>query len=564
MKYWSLILLLVFGCQEAEEETISQPNIVWIVAEDLSPIIAPFGDSTASTSNLNRLATEGIRYPNTFSVSGVCAPSRAALATGMYPISIGAQHMRNHPEQPYFNDLSIQAYEAVPPPETRMISQLLRRAGYFCTNNDKTDYQFKQPLTAWDEQGPNAHYRHRPDPNQAFFSIFNLSITHESQVWTTGRKQLRWQEGFEEPDREHPAWNDWLEYNERPPLTVGPAEVQIPPYLVDDSLSRHDVARVYSNIEIMDQQLGLLLEQLEEDDLLDNTVIVWYTDHGGPLPRQKRLLYDSGLRVPLIIRWPDQYGAGTIDSSLVSFVDFAPSTYRMAGLELPEYLQGVASLGRGDDLPARSYAFGAADRLDETTDRIRAVTDGRYKYLRNYSPEQGYYQPLAYREQMGVMQSLLKGRDAGTLNEYQAQWFRAQKSAEELFDTATDPHELHNLAEDPAFAEKLAELHAACDQWLTEVGDLSEMTEAELITHLWGGNEQAQAARPYLRRDSLGRFVLLTETPGAEIGYRILPRDSATNAWRIYQEPLEWVRGDSLAAIAFRIGYLPSEIAAGR
>lgn len=565
MKYWPLLICWVLGCQPAEEEMPpSLPNIVWIVAEDLSPIIPPFGDSTAATPQLNRLAAEGIRYPNTFSVAGVCAPSRAALATGMYPISIGAQHMRNQSYQAYFDDLGIPAYEAVPPPAARMISQRLRQIGYFCTNNDKQDYQFAAPLTAWDEQGPNAHYRHRPDADQPFFSIFNLGITHESQVWTTGLKNLRWTEGFEDPAREHPRWKDRLEGDDRPLLTVGPAEVQIPPYLVDDEVTRQDVARVYSNIEIMDRQLGLLLDQLAADGLLDNTIVVWYTDHGGPLPRQKRLLYDSGLRVPLIIRWPDQYGAGTLDSSLVSFVDFAPSTYRMVGLDQPDYLQGVASLGRGSDLPKREYAYGAADRLDEIYDRIRAVTDGRFKYLRNYYPERGYYLPVSYREQMGAMQSLLAGRDAGTLNEYQAQWFRAEKPQEELFDTAVDPHELHNLADDPSYATQLAELRAVCDAWLAEVGDLSDWPEPELVAHLWQGNEQPQVARPYLRRDSLGRFVLISETPGAEIAYRIWPQDSARSAWRIYQQPLEWTRGDSLTAIAHRIGYLPSEIAAGR
>ncbi|MEL6142492.1 MAG: sulfatase-like hydrolase/transferase, partial [Bacteroidota bacterium] len=198
------ILCLFFACEVAEpiEEQSSHhqppPNIVWIVAEDLSPIIPSFGDSTAKTPNLDRLAAQGVRYPNTFSVSGVCAPSRAAIATGMYPTSIGAHNMRVQWNAAYLEDLGLQLYETVPPPEVKMMSQVLRENGYFCTNNSKTDYQFVPTITAWDRNDTWAHWRHRPDPAQPFFSVFNLDITHESQVWGTGKRNLRFVPGFED------------------------------------------------------------------------------------------------------------------------------------------------------------------------------------------------------------------------------------------------------------------------------------------------------------------------------------------------------------------------------
>lgn len=255
-----------------------RPNIVWIVAEDLSPIIPPYGDNTVETPNLSRLAAQGIRYTQVFSTSGVCAPSRAALALGAYQNRVGAHHMRTTSvvdEGPE----GLMPYEAVPAPEMKMHSQYFREAGYYTSNNAKEDYQFRKPLTAWDESSRDAHWRNRA-PGQPFFSIFNLGITHESQVWVQQENSLLVDENLEVP---------------------------IPPYLPDTEIAARDIRQVYSNIVAMDQQVGEILQQLEEDGLLESTVIFFYSDHGGPLPRQKRLLYDSGLQVPMIVRFPDEW-----------------------------------------------------------------------------------------------------------------------------------------------------------------------------------------------------------------------------------------------------------------
>lgn len=567
--FWTLALTGLSHCEQApsgpEDQVVETkaPNIVWIVAEDLSPIIAAFGDSTAQTPNLDRLAAEGIRFPNTFSISGVCAPSRAALATGMYPTSIGAHNMRVQWNAENMEAVGLKLYEVVPPPEVKMMSQLLREHGYFCTNNDKTDYQFKPTITAWDENGMRAHWRHRKDKAQPFFSIFNLGITHESQVWTTGKKNLRYVEGFENPDAPTLAWSDTYAEADRPPLTVG-EEVPIPPYLADTEITRRDVRRVYSNIEIMDQQVGLILDQLEADGELDNTIIFWYTDHGGPLPRQKRLVYDSGIRVPLIVRYPDQQRAGTIDSSLTSFVDFAPTVFSLAGIQPPNYLQGQAFLGPYQAETARKYVYAAADRFDAVYDHMRATRDHRYKYIRHPKPDLNYYIPVAYREQMGAMQELLRLRDAGELTDIQAQWFREQRPVEELFDTYTDPHEVNNLANNPAYADKLASLRQACDEWLATTGDMGELPESEVLTQFWGPEwEQPQTNAPYARRDSLGRFTLHSSTPGATIGYRVMPQDSNMLGWRVYTAALNRTDGDTIYARADRIGFQISELSLG-
>ena len=557
-----LLLMAPLSCRTPlapapSESSLPPPNIVWIVAEDLSPLLPAFGDSTVATPHLDRLAARGIRFPNTFSVSGVCAPSRAALATGMYPTSIGAHHMRTQYNAAALAALGLQPYGALLPPAAKMMSEVLREAGYFCTNNAKNDYQFEAPKTAWDQNDQHAHYRHRPDSDQPFFSIFNLEITHESQVWSTGRAKLRFDaDGFENSATPTHAWDATLPETERPPLDTTLA-VPLPPYLVDSPRTRRDVQRVYANIQRMDQQVGVLLDQLAADDLLDKTIILWYTDHGGPLPRQKRLLYDSGLRVPLIVAFPDGQGAGSVDSSLVSFVDFAPTTFSLAGIPIPDYVQGQAFLGPQRAAPRR-YVYAAADRLDGHYDRIRAVRDGRFKYLRNDFPDRPYYLPVKYREQMAAMQDLLRGRDVGTLTPAQAQWFRTTKPPEELFDTHADPHELRNLATDPAYADVLGRMRRACTQWLERTGDLGELDERNMVRQWWRGDTMPATAAPTIERTADG-IRLHAATPGARIAYRYLAADRKRPGWRIYRTPFEPLTApDSLVIVAQRIGYRES------
>lgn len=561
-----LLVLVTWSCSnepsaDSTEKTGSQtrPNILVLNCEDISPLLPMFGDSTIETPNLSRLAARGIRFPNTFSVAGVCAPSRHCLITGMYPISTGGHHMRTQGGQDRFESLGLKSYGAVVPPEVKMVSQIFRENGYFATNNQKTDYQFQPLKTGWDELGANAHWRHREDDSQPFYAVFDMEITHESQIWRTGKGQLRFREGLEDPSFKKYKWGDYYTEDERPPLTVpADAKLPLPPYLVDSEPTRTDMRRVYSNIEIMDQQVGFLLGQLEEDGLLDNTIIFFFSDHGGPLPRQKRLMYDSGLRVPHIVAFPDDQRAGTIDSSLVSFVDMVPTMLNLAGIPLPSHLQGQPFLGT--DVPdERTHIFAAVDRTDEFYDRIRAARDHRFKYLRNYMPEQGYYLPLAYREQMASMQELLKGRDAGTLNDAQAQWFRKSKPAEELFDTRNDPHELNNLAGNPKYAAQLTELRAAMNGWLNEVGDLGAEDEREMLSRFWNGqDEMPTTGRPQLKRDSLGRFLLESKTEGAQIAYQLTSPGEQPGKWQVYTGPFEYERGDSLRAVAQRIGFKES------
>ena len=532
-----LTALLVCACDAPHQASRDQPvltdvlNVVWLVAEDLSPIIPAFGDYTVATPNLDRLAAEGVRYTRVFSTSGVCAPSRAALATGMYQNRIGAQHMRTTNVSGFGVDGLI-PYEAVPPPFVKMHSQYFREAGYYTSNNAKEDYQFRKPVTAWDDSSQTAHWRNR-GPDQPFFSVFNFNITHESQIWVQAENPLR------VPDD---------------------LKVPIPPYLPDTAVAQRDVRQVYSNIVAMDEQVGQILEELEQDGLLESTVIFWYSDHGGPLPRQKRLLYDAGLQVPMIIRYPDKWRAGELDDQLISFVDFKSTALSLAGIEPPKYVDGRAFAGKFQSTESRQYIHAAADRFDRQYDTIRAVRDERFKYLRNFYPERGYYLPLTYREQMPIMQELLRLKDQDALTEAQSQWFRESKPLEELFDTLADPHELTNLALDPAYSDKLLELRAELDRWLSGFDDMGMMPEPDLINQIWPGMEQPVTSSPTAFRQ-YGRIVLSSLTPGANIGYQILgAEENFGSSWQVYTEPLELSSGMRLIAIAHRIGYQPSSM----
>lgn len=565
-----LLGLLLIGCNttiERQEEAATsttlqlpeRPNILWLVTEDMGAYLAAFGDSTIQvhTPNLNRLAREGVVYPNLYSTSGVCAPSRAGIATGMYPSSIGANHMRTNS---YTDVTGLPAYEAVPPPQVKMISELLRVNGYYCTNNSKEDYQFKAPVTAWDENGMYAHWRNRAE-GQAFYSIFNFTDTHESGLFEPY--------GFRQAETRHYQAGDTTYTWERGRKTGAETIVHIskdldfpiPPYLPDTEIVRRDMWKLYNNIAEMDKQVGAVLAQLEADGLLENTIIFFYGDHGGPLPRQKRLIYDSGLNTPMIVRFPNQQRAGEKDEQLVSFIDFAPTLLSLIGIEPPVCMQGQAFLGKHQAEEERKYIHAAADRFDGFTDAIRAVRDPQFKYIKNYRPEQGYYLPVEYRERIPTMQELLRLHEAGELNNAQAQWFRNAKASEELFDCKNDPHELNNLADDPNYKDKLYELRAEISTWLNKIGDQPNLPEQELIDQLWNGRkEQPITSKPVINSTN-GKITISCPTDGASIGYKLVNEaGKLSKNWIIYTAPFELPVGSGLQVQAHRIGFKPSEV----
>ncbi len=569
-KSYTVLLCIFLACCQTEQpqhtdpssdelELPAHPNILWLVTEDLGPWLPMFGDSTIQTPNLSRLAAEGVVYPNLYSPSGVCAPSRAAIATGMYPSGIGANHMRT---TSYTEVTGLPSYEAVPPPQARMMSEILRINGYYCTNNSKKDYQFQDPVTAWDESSNFAHWRNRA-PDQPFFAIFNFTTTHESGLFEPY--------GFRHNEMRHyhagdttfksAQWGTRTTEEETPVHVAKDLDFPIPPYLPDTEPVRRDMWKMYNNIAEMDRQLGAVLDQLEADGLLEQTIIFFYGDHGGPLPRQKRLIYDSGLNTPMIIRFPNRQKAGSRDNQLLSFIDFAPTVFSLAGISPPDYLQGQAFLGAYQSDQPRKYIHAAADRFDGFTDAIRAVRGQKFKYIRNYRPEQAYYLPVVYRERIPTMQELLRMRDSGELDQYQLQWFRESKDQEELFDCVSDPHELHNLAGDPAYQEVLQELRHEMDRWLTDIGDQPNLPEAELVNQLWQGSDQKPVtANPEISIAD-GKLNISCDTEGASIGYKFVNNDgSEPPAWSVYTQDIKAPATGDIVVQAHRIGYEPSEV----
>jgi len=512
----------------AQTVSATKPNILWLVTEDISPYISSYGDSTAKTPNLERLAKEGVRFTNVFSVSGVCAPSRSCLITGMYPTSIGTNNMRTLNPYP---GLGIPKYSVVLPPEVKMLSELMRRAGYYCTNNNKQDYQFEAPLSGWNESSLKAHWRNRPS-GKPFFAVVNFEVTHESQIWMKKDDEL----------------------------LVDPAKVKIPPYYPESPIIRRDLARMYSNIMEMDRKVGEKLKELEDDGLLENTIIVWYSDNGGPIPRGKREIYDTGLHVPMIIRYPDKKLAGTVNTDLVSFVDFAPTTLSLAGANIPSYLQGQAFAGVSKAESPRKYIYAARDRMDSEYDLVRAVRDKRFKYIRNYQPEKPYMQNIAYRKQMDLMNELLKFEKEGKLDSVQQLWFRKNKDEEELFDTQNDPFELKNLAADLAHSSKLGELRAALDKWMVLTKDKGFIEEKDWVASFWPNMIQPATQKPTLK-SSAGVVSLKSETVGASLSYKILNQSATSGSveWELYSSPFRLKQGQKIIAVAERIGYKSSD-----
>lgn len=444
----ALILILIVRSISAAE----RPNIVWISCEDISPQLGCYGDSTATTPNLDKFATESTLFTHAFTCHGVCAPSRTGIITGMSPISLGANHMRSR---------------AALPDHVKLFPQYLKEAGYYCTNNSKTDYNLVWNQKAvWNESSGKAHWKNRPSKETPFFAVFNLTMTHESKVWPKG-------------------WIDVVK--DLPESQRHKAENMIvPPLYPDTPAVRADLARLADIITVMDQQVGILLQELSDAGLADNTVVMFWSDHGNGLPRSKRWTYDSGSHVPLMVRVPEKLRAeiqtapaGTKDDRMVSLIDLGPTVLSLAGVPRPAHMQGMPFLGKQTH-DGHEYIYGARDRLDERFDMVRTVRSRTHRYVRNLMPWRAALQHVAYGEQNEILREMRKLLAAGELAPPSSQWFKSPRAAEELYDLEKDPWELVNLANDPAHKATLETLRAECDRWQIEVRDVHLLPEIML------------------------------------------------------------------------------------
>lgn len=484
-----------------------RPNILWITCEDMGPHLGCFGDTTARTPALDALAAQGTRYTHAFATSPVCAPARSCIITGIFPTTLGSMHMRS---------------TATLPEDVHGFSQYLREAGYFCTNNAKTDYNFPVPKQAWDECSDRAHWRNRP-AGSPFFSVFNLTVTHESQIRADART-LEKRRADLPPERRH-----------------DPAQVFVPPYHPDTPAVRRDWANYADNVSTMDMQAEAILKELDEDNLAEDTIVFFFSDHGAGMPRCKRWPYDSGLHVPLIVRFPEQFQAlrptapgGTCDR-LVCFADLGPTVLRLAGVTLPA-MQGRAFLGAGGE-PESEYLFAVRDRMDEKYDMVRAVRGKRFRYVRQFMPFIPCAQPLSYMDEMPTMQEWRRLAAEGNLSGPAAAFMTPEKPFEELYDIEADPYESANLAWDPAHRDTLLAMRAALEHWIVETRDLGFLPEAEMHARAAAGPEAAigRAAGAY----GLERILETAQLPlrGAaavsELKNRLDDPDNAVRYWAV-------------------------------
>ncbi|MCR9201435.1 MAG: sulfatase-like hydrolase/transferase [Planctomycetaceae bacterium] len=448
-----------------------RPNILWLSCEDISPHLGCYGYANATTPVLDEFAQRSVLFERAYTTAGVCAPCRSAIITGMYQTSIGTQHMR---------------CSALLPEHVKPFTHWLRDAGYYCTNNSKEDYQFKTPKGSWDVSGRKAHWKNAPD-DTPFFAVFNYGGCHESGIASKSK------------------YEDVTKNTKKHDRNVVAAS--LPPYYPNTAVTREDWGRYYDVITAMDAWVGEHLQELDQAGEADNTIVCYWSDHGVGLPRAKRWLYESGTHVPLIIHFPakwqhlagDAFRPGTRSERLVSMIDMGPSMLSLAGVATPEHMSGRAIFGPHAAEP-RDYIFGARDRMDERYDIIRMVRDGQFRYVRNYEPYKTWYQYMNTPEKGATMKEI-RAAEGNAPAEGVAQFLGARKPLEELYDVAADPHEMHNLADDPKYADKVAELRQQHLDWVLRTRDLGLIPEAELHR---------------LRSDAGSEWAILSEAGNAD------------------------------------------------
>ncbi|MEM7485502.1 MAG: sulfatase-like hydrolase/transferase [Bacteroidota bacterium] len=432
---------------------------MWIVSEDNSAFLGCYGDSLANTPHIDAFAEQAILYKHAYANSPVCAPTRNTIITGLYANSAGNQHMRsNYPK----SDL------------IKFLPEFLHERGYYCTNNAKEDYNTIKPNDVWDESSLQSNYKNKKK-GQPFFHIQNIHDSHEKNI--------------------HKYIPDSL-------LKHRPERMKIPPYHPDTKAVRHDWAQYYDKISIMDSEVGKFLQELDDSGLAENTIVFYYSDHGGVLPRSKRFVYETGTHIPLIIRIPEKYkhlrpdaNNGKVDR-FVSTVDFAPTMLSLLDIPVPSYMQGTAFLGQQTGSSPKNVKM-FRGRMDERYDMSRAVRDKNFRYIRNYMPHRIYAQHLGFLWRAASMKSWENEFLKGNCNEVQSLFWKT-KPIEELYNIEVDPWEVNNLALDPNYKEDLERLREVNKSWLKDIKDAGFIPEAELIVRTDG-----KSAYDYIRSDKV-------------------------------------------------------------
>ncbi len=467
-----------------------RPNILWLIGENLCHDLGCYGEKNVRTPNIDRLAAEGVRYTHAFATNPACAPSRSAFFVGLYQTTTDTHPMRSH------RDDGFQL-----PPGVRPITHRLTDAGYFTANlktigaqaigTGKLDLNFTREGPIFHEGSDDWSSLRGRTP---FFAVVN---SHESEYDIYDRQSWK---------KERVEWVGERE-NE---VYATPENVTPPPYYPDHPVVRAEWARFLNSVSGMDRRIGWVLDRLRRDGLEDDTVILFFGDNGRLEPRGIHWCYDSGLRVPLVIRWPKNFPApagwrpGTVDDRMVSLIDVTATTLMIAGLPRPPLMQGRIFLGAQAD-PPRQYAFAARDRIDETVQRIRSVHEARYHYIRTYTAGPTFTSLNRYKEKCFPIMAVMRELQAqGRLTGAPAALMRMRGPSEELFDNQTDPHEINNLiaSPQPEHREALARLRAALDTWITDTGDRGAVPEPPEVVAPFAAEMDKWFGTPAWARDA--------------------------------------------------------------
>lgn len=453
-----ILLLSVVVCLStsnvclSDQPELERPHILWITSEDNSAHwLGCYGNRQAQTPRIDELSDSGITYLNAYSNAPVCAVARSTILNGAYAVTMGTQHMRSR----------------YPIPERfRPYVSYLREAGYYCTNNSKTDYNFQgKDASYWDDSSRNAHYRNRP-ADAPFFAVFNITTSHESSLFPDIIKRRR--KSGVLPDKPR----------------LDPKEIDLPPLYPDLPEFRREIAIYHDVLTAMDRQVGAVLDELDEAGLTDDTIVFYYSDHGGILPRSKRYVHDTGTHVPLIIRIPDKWrqdgepATSSKEEELVAFVDFAPTVLSLAGIDVPEHMQGRPFLGSARQAPpSNDHVFLYADRFDETYTMWRAIADGEYRYVHNFYRHLPDASQNSYPYNIVSWQTWKRRAGSTELPERFRRFWSIPQPAARLFCTSQDPWEIDNLADDTAHVARTKRMQQRLRQQMLSHRDLGLLPE---------------------------------------------------------------------------------------
>ncbi|MEJ7691720.1 sulfatase [Daejeonella sp.] len=443
-KYFPAVFLLIFFSSMIALAQGKKPNIIWIITEDMSPEMGCYGDKLVQTPNLDKLASQGVKYTNAFTTGPVCSTSRSALITAMYQTSIDAQNHRSHRDDGY--DL---------PKPVKPITEYLKKEGYYNVLGEvkedglrgygKTDYNFNLDKSIFD--GSDWKDRKKGQP---FFAQLMVSVTHRGPVWKG------------------------LVQKHKP--QINPDKVVLPPYYPNHPIAREDWATYLESIQLMDSYVGNILKRIDDEGIAENTVVIFSSDHGRCMVRDKQFIYDGGIKVPLLMKWPENLKAGSVNKNLVSLIDVSATVLQIAGVNLPKHIEGRPLLGK--NVVKRKYIIAARDRMDETVDMMRAVRTDKFKYIKNYMPERPYMQVNNYKETQYPVWNLLKQLNSeGKLTPAQALFVAPVKPAEEFYDIKKDPNEINNLALNPKYSSRISAMRKILDEWIVKTGDKGQTPE---------------------------------------------------------------------------------------